>query len=87
MPFPYDAIEQIAVELAPFDVTYGGFSACIINSVTKSGTNEWEGSGFYEFSNNNLRGDTVKGNTQDFSRPSYDKTFFGFDIGVPIIKD
>jgi hypothetical protein len=87
MPFPFDAIEQIAVELAPFDVTYGGFSACIINSVTKSGTNEWEGSGFYEFSNNNLRGDTVKGNTQDFSRPSYDKTFFGFNIGGPIIKD
>ncbi|MCH7822932.1 MAG: carboxypeptidase regulatory-like domain-containing protein [Proteobacteria bacterium] len=87
MPFPYDAIEQIAVELAPFDVTYAGFSACIINAVTKSGTNEWEGSGFYEFSNNNLRGDTVKGNTQDFSRPSYDKTFLGFNIGGPIIKD
>ena len=50
MPFPYDAIEQIAVELAPFDVTYGGFSACNINAVTKSGTNEWQVGAFYEFS-------------------------------------
>ncbi|MCH8248561.1 MAG: carboxypeptidase regulatory-like domain-containing protein [Proteobacteria bacterium] len=87
MPFPYDAIEQVSVELAPFDVTYGGFSACIINAVTKSGTNEWQGKGFYEFSNQDLRGDTVAGNTADFSRPSYDKTTFGFDIGGPIIKD
>ncbi|MCH9004673.1 MAG: carboxypeptidase regulatory-like domain-containing protein [Proteobacteria bacterium] len=87
MPFPYDAIEQVAVELAPFDVTYGGFSACIINAVTKSGTNEWQGKGFYEFSNQDLRGDTVAGDTTDYSRPSYDKTTFGFDIGGPIIKD
>ena len=49
MPFPYDGIEQIAVELAPFDVTYGGFSACIINSVTKSGTNDWQGKAFTSF--------------------------------------
>ncbi|NNF16639.1 MAG: TonB-dependent receptor plug domain-containing protein, partial [Gammaproteobacteria bacterium] len=28
MPFPYDAIQQVAVELAPFDVQYGGFTAC-----------------------------------------------------------
>ena len=87
MPFPYDAIEQIAVELAPFDVTYGGFSACIINSITKSGTNEWEGKAFYEYSNNNLRGDTVKGDDSDHSRASYDKTTMGFNVGGPIIKD
>ena len=31
MPFSFDAINQVAVELAPFDVTYGGFSACNIN--------------------------------------------------------
>ncbi|MEO1303908.1 MAG: carboxypeptidase regulatory-like domain-containing protein, partial [Pseudomonadota bacterium] len=36
-PFPFDAIEQVAVELAPFDVEYGGFTACNINAVTKSG--------------------------------------------------
>ena len=87
MPFPYDGIEQIAVELAPFDVTYGGFSACIINSITKSGTNEWEGKAFYEYSNNNLRGDTVKGDDSNHARDSYDKTTLGFNIGGPIITD
>jgi len=87
MPFPYDGIEQIAVELAPFDVTYGGFSACIINSVTKSGTNEWKGSTFYEISNEDFRGDTVADNSDDFGRDSYDKTYYGANIGGPIIKD
>ena len=46
MPFPYDAIQQVSVELAPFDVTYGGFSACNINAVTKTGTNTWTGGVF-----------------------------------------
>jgi hypothetical protein len=87
MPFPYDAVEQIAVELAPFDVTYGGFSACIINAVTKSGTNDWQGSAFYEYSDNDFRGTKVADNTGDFSRPSYTKSYYGFDIGGPIIKD
>ena len=87
MPFPYDAIEQIAVELAPFDVTYGGFSACNINSVTKSGTNQWEGKTFYEYSNNNFRGDSIANDDRDFSRESYDKTYWGFNVGGPIIKD
>jgi len=86
MPFPYDSIEQIAVELAPFDVTYGGFSACNINAVTKSGTNEWEVGAFYEFSNDGLRGDTIKDITVG-GTPSYDKTYYGFDLGGPIIKD
>ena len=87
MPFPYDGIEQVAVELAPFDVTYGGFSACIINSVTRAGTNEWEGKAFYEYSNNDMRGDTIKNDDNDYGRGSYDKWNMGFNIGGPIIKD
>jgi len=87
MPFPFDAIEQVAVELAPFDVNYGGFSACNINAVTKSGTNEFQVKVFSEISSNNLRGDTVADDTSDFSRGSYDKTYYGFDVGGPIIKD
>ncbi len=87
MPFPYDAIEQVAVELAPFDVNYGGFSACNINAVTKSGTNDFQAKAYYEFSNNDLRGDRVADDPSDFGRDSYEKTYYGFDVGGPIIKD
>ena len=49
MPFPYDALSSVAVELAPMSGTYGGFSACNINAVTKSGQNELFASGFVHF--------------------------------------
>lgn len=89
MPFPYDGIKQIAVELAPFDVTYGGFSACNINAVTKTGTNEWQGGVFYEYTSDDLRGDslTVKGEKQDLSSPSFDEHKWGFNFGGPLFKD
>ena len=85
MPFPYDALEQVAVELAPFDVTYGGFSACNINAVTKSGSNTWEGSVFYEWTSQKLRGDIIDG--QDVSGKPYTEDKYGVSIGGPIIKD
>ena len=56
-PIPYDAVRETQVQFAPFDVEYGGFTGCAINVVTKSGSNRFHGSGFYEFSNNDLRGD------------------------------
>jgi len=85
MPFSYDAISQVAVELAPFDVVYGGFSACNINAVTKSGSNEFHGSGFYDYTNDSLRGDSLEGDkitTGDYSEKRY-----GVTLGGPIIKD
>jgi hypothetical protein len=60
-PFSYDAIEQVAVELAPFDVFYGQFTACNINAVTKSGSNEWHGSVFFDYTDDNLKGDSLQG--------------------------
>ncbi|XOV88426.1 MAG: TonB-dependent receptor domain-containing protein [Pseudomonadota bacterium] len=85
MPFPYDAVQQVSVELAPFDVTYGGFSACNINSVTKSGSNEFDGNFFYEYTSDSLRGDQT-GNTT-ITSPAYTQDKFGFSIGGPILKD
>ena len=85
MPFSFDAINEVAVEMAPFDVEYGGFSACNINAVTKSGGNEFSGSFFYDFTGDSLRSDKLEGdtvNTGDFSEDRY-----GISIGGPIIKD
>ena len=85
MPFSYDAIKQVAVELAPFDVQYGGFSACNINAVTKSGANEFYGSAFYDYTSDSLRGDKLEGDSVQ-SNP-YDEDRYGINFGGPIIQD
>jgi outer membrane receptor for ferrienterochelin and colicin len=85
MPFPYDALEQVSVELAPFDASYGGFSACNINAVTRSGTNQWQGSVFYEYTSDSFRGDTI--NDQNLSTVPYTEDKYGFSVGGPIIKN
>ncbi len=85
MPFPFDSIQQVAVELAPFDVSYGGFSACNVNAVTKSGSNEFEANVFYEFTNEGLINDSLAG--QDLSSQPYDETRQGVSFGGPILKD
>jgi outer membrane receptor for ferrienterochelin and colicin len=85
IPFSYDAIEQVSVELAPFDVQYGGFSACNINAVTKSGTNEFNGYLFGDYSSNDLRGDSLEGD--EITSGDYDEYRYGFGVGGPIIED
>ncbi|MEL7027608.1 MAG: TonB-dependent receptor [Pseudomonadota bacterium] len=85
IPFSFDAIEQVAVELAPFDVEYGGFSACNINAVTKSGTNEISGGAFFDFTSDSLRGDSLEG--EDIESGDFNEWRYGANIGGPIIKD
>ena len=85
MPFSYDAIEQVAVEFAPYDVQYGGFSACVVNAVTKSGSNEFTASAFAEMTNDSLTGDEVDGDAVTI--PAYDEAKYGFTVGGPIIQD
>ena len=85
MPFSYDALNQVSIELAPFDVEYGGFSACNINAVTKSGGNEFSGSAFYDYTDNDLRADKLEGDSIDTG--DYDQKRYGVTFGGPIIRD
>lgn len=86
IPFGYDSIEQVSVELAPFDVEYGLFTACNINAVTKSGTNEFHGGLFFDYTSNDLRGDKINGAKLPAGEDYEDKRY-GFNIGGPIIQD
>jgi hypothetical protein len=84
-PFSFDAIQQVAVEMAPFDVQYGGFTACNINAVTKSGTNEFHGSAFYDYTDDSMTGDVLDG--EDIDLGSFDESRYGISFGGPILQD
>lgn len=84
-PFPFDAIQQVSVELAPYDVQYGGFTGCNINAVTKSGGNEFFGSFFYDYTNDSMKGDSLEGD--DIDNGSFSEKRYGASFGGPIIKD
>ncbi|MCB0374953.1 MAG: carboxypeptidase regulatory-like domain-containing protein, partial [Sinomicrobium sp.] len=89
-PFSVDAIESFQIALAPFDVRIAGFSGGAISAVTRSGTNEFQGSAYYFLRNQDLAGktppDLANGTTReklaDFTAQTY-----GVRIGGPLVKD
>ncbi|KLE35273.1 TonB-dependent receptor [Aurantiacibacter luteus] len=83
-PIPYDALRETQVQFAPFDVEYGNFTGCAVNVVTKSGTNEFRFGGFFEYSDNSLRGDSVAGQPV---APIQAENRYGVYLGGPIWRD
>lgn len=84
-PVSLDAIDQINVSIAPYDVTQAGFTGAAINAVTKSGTNEFHGTAFGFYRNKNMYG--VKVGDDEAPRGDLKQLQTGFSIGGPIIKN
>ena len=84
-PVSLDAIAQVQVSLAPFDVREGGFTGAGINAVTKSGTNKFKGSVYTYFRNKSMVGTKVG----DISVPNtnFNTQQYGVSLGGPIIKN
>ena len=82
-----DAIEQLQVNVAPFDIRQSGFVGAGINAVTRSGSNEIEGSVYQTQRDNSSRyvGDNARGTTVTASK--FDEKVQGFRLGAPIIKN
>lgn len=84
-PISLESIEQVQVMVAPFDVRNGGFTGGAINSVTKSGTNEFVGSAYYYRKSASLRGWRQKDLVEKVNEASTNQ--YGFSLGGPIIKN
>ena len=89
-PISIEAIEQIQVVIAPFDVRQGGFAGGGINAVTKSGTNQFKGILYHKFRNEKLAGKTPTYHLGDNERKRLDEftaKTTGISLGGPIIKN
>ena len=87
-PISLDAIQEIQVVVAPFDVRQSGFTGGGINAITKQGTNEFHGSAYSYYFNQDLYGHYSAPN--DYANQKLIKqhaTTLGATLGGPIIKD
>lgn len=94
-PISIDAIDQIQVVLSPYDVTLGGFAGGGINAVTKSGTNNLEGTAYYFIQNQKLAGKengafAERAGIADGDRErlaEFNNKLYGLSLSGPLIKD
>ncbi len=84
-PISLDAIDQIQVSTAPYDVTQAGFTGASVNAVTKSGTNTWKGTVYGFYRNQDMTGDKV--GDDDIIVPDLTQAQYGVSVGGPIIKN
>ena len=84
-PISLDAIDQISINLTPFDVRQSGFQGSAINVVTKQGGNEWHGSVYNYYTSSAVRGIMVGKDSLTNSESL--NNVMGFTLSGPIIKD
>ena len=84
-PISMEAIEQVQVSVAPYDVRQGNFVGAGVNTVTRSGTNQFAGSGFYQFRDNGLVGTEAK--TAAVNPGTFNFKNGGAWVSGPILKN
>jgi len=84
-PISLDAIEAVQVSIAPYDVRQGNFVGAAVNTVTKSGTNDFSGSVYYLQRDNDMVGTKIGGRA--FNPGTFDFSQVGARIGGPLIKN
>lgn len=81
-PISLDAIQEFQINVAPYDVRQGNFTGAGINTVTKSGSNQFHGSGYYNFRTDGMQGKNA--GSQIFPKGELDYKLWGFTLGGPL---
>lgn len=84
-PLSLDVIEEVQINLAPYDVRQGGFTGANVNAITRSGSNQFRGTGYIFYRNQDLVGTKI-GSNEITVDDSFTRTV-GASVGGPIIRD
>jgi hypothetical protein len=82
-PIGIDAIQELQLVVAPYDVRQGGFSGGGVNAITKSGTNDWHGGAFFFTRDQDLVGDGI----DDRPIATFSDKQFGGSFGGPMVRN
>ena len=85
-PISLEAIDEVQVVIAPFDVRQTNFIGGGVNAITKSGTNTFKGTVYTYFQNQDTRGNRINGSDLG-ARAQESKTVYGIAVGGPIVKN
>src|SRR5438876_11353044 len=85
-PYSLDVIQEVQVQLAPYDVKLGNFTGGSVNAVTKSGTNDFHGSIYGYGRNQALMGKSVDGRKTKIGLAFHDYQY-GATLDGPIVKN
>lgn len=84
-PISLESLEQVQVSIAPYDVRQGGFVGAAINSVTRSGTNQFTGSAYHRMRNEDFVGTKAASATVNPGTFTFRDT--GFWAGGPVVRN
>jgi hypothetical protein len=82
-----DSIAEFVVHSGTYSAKYGRSLGGVIETVTKSGSNDYHGNAFYFFRNDLLNANTIQGNAAGLSRPELRFNQFGANTGGPILRN
>lgn len=85
--FSIDAVQEFQVNLNTYGAEMGRAGAGIINVITKSGTNELHGAGFWFYRDRALNANLFTNNARGIPRQPYHYNQFGGNLGGPVVKD
>ena len=85
--FPLEAIQEFNFQTARYKAEYGRSNGGVMNIVTKSGTNSYQGSGFMLFRDDWMNARTETEKLNDVPKQTYRRYQFGGSVGGPILKD
>lgn len=82
-PISIDTIEEFSIDISPYDVRQSGFTGASINAVTKSGRNNFFGTAYFYYTDQDMRAE----NPRTGIKEPFEEMTYGLTLGGPIIKD